>query len=89
MKNKFNSFISLLILLSISNLSAQDSFILNYENVDIKKVTQIRKEKFLKDTAIKENKHIILLPGRLTPWKGQNVAIDAAKIIVIKKNSIR
>ena len=48
---------------------------------DIKKVTQIRKEKFLKDTAIKENKHIILLPGRLTPWKGQNVAIDAAKII--------
>jgi general secretion pathway protein D len=40
MKNKFNSLISLLILLSISNLSAQDSFILNYENVDIKKVTQ-------------------------------------------------
>ena len=48
---------------------------------NLKKVTQIRKEKFLTDTGIRENKHIILLPGRLTRWKGHNVAIDAAKII--------
>ncbi len=48
---------------------------------DMKKVTQIRKEKFINDTGIIENKHIILLPGRLTHWKGQHVAIDAAKII--------
>ena len=48
---------------------------------NLKKVTQVRKEKFLTDTGIRENKHIILLPGRLTRWKGHNVAIDAAKII--------
>ena len=51
---------------------------------NLKKVTQIRKEKFLKDAGIKEDKHIILLPGRLTQWKGHNIAIDAAKIICEK-----
>ena len=71
MKNKFNSFISLLILLSISNLSAQDSFILNYENVDIKKVTQ--------DIAQFSKKTIILDPrvkGKITIYSNANLDRD-------------
>ena len=34
--------------------------------------------------SIDENKHIILLPGRLSNWKGHKVAISAAALI--KKN---
>ena len=71
MKNKFNSLISLLILLSISNLSAQDSFILNYENVDIKKVTQ--------DIAQFSKKTIILDPrvkGKITIYSNANLDRD-------------
>ena len=71
MKNKFNSFISLLIFLSISNLSAQDSFILNYENVDIKKVTQ--------DIAQFSKKTIILDPrvkGKITIYSNANLDRD-------------
>ena len=56
------------------------------EYFNLKAVTEIRKEKFLSSLAISENSHIILLPARLTSWKGHNVALDAAKII-IEKNS--
>ena len=48
---------------------------------DVKKVTEYRKEKFLKQFGISENNHIILLPGRLTSWKGHFVALKAAKIL--------
>ena len=51
MKNKFCTFF---ILLLVVPLSAQDSFILNYEDVDIKKVTQ--------DIAQFSKKTIILDP---------------------------
>ena len=56
------------------------------EYFNLKAVTEIRKEKFLSSLAISENSHIILLPARLTSWKGHYVALDAAKII-IEKNS--
>lgn len=48
---------------------------------NMKKVTQYRKESFLKNFSIDESKHIILLPGRLSSWKGHNLAIETARII--------
>ena len=48
---------------------------------DLKAITRLRKESFLNEISINEHKHIILLPGRLTEWKGQLVAIKAAKIL--------
>lgn len=50
---------------------------------DLNAITRIRKESFLNDISINEQKHIILLPGRLTEWKGQLVAIKAAKILAL------
>ena len=46
-----------------------------------KGVSLIRKENIIKGLNISEDHHIILLPGRLTSWKGQEIAIDAAKYI--------
>ena len=51
---------------------------------DLNAITRLRKENFLKNISIDENKHIILLPGRLSNWKGHKVAISAAALI--KKN---
>ena len=46
-----------------------------------KRISIQRKENALSDLRIPENRHIILLPGRLTSWKGHDVAIEAAKYI--------
>ena len=51
---------------------------------DAKSVSEIRKEKFLSSLMISERTHIILLPARITGWKGHNVAIDAVKILTEK-----
>tara|TARA_X000001036_G_C20662226_1_gene799371 strand:- start:842 stop:2008 length:1167 start_codon:yes stop_codon:yes gene_type:complete len=48
---------------------------------DLKSVTLIRKEKLLSKLSLSENAHVILLPARITSWKGHMVAIDAAYII--------
>ena len=48
---------------------------------DIQSVTQKRKEIFLSNLSIRENTHILLLPGRITSWKGHETAIEAAKEI--------
>ncbi len=48
---------------------------------NLKTITRVRKESFLNEISISEQKHIILLPGRLTEWKGQLAAIKAAKIL--------
>ena len=50
---------------------------LNY--FDINTVTQTRKEILLKSFSISEKTHIILLPARISMWKGHFVAVDAAK----------
>ena len=42
------------------------------------------KKKFLSSLGISERTHIILLPARITAWKGHNVAIDAVKILIDK-----
>jgi len=50
---------------------------LNYFSINA--VTQTRKEVFLNSFSIAENTHIILLPARISMWKGHFVAVDAAK----------
>ena len=41
-------------------------------------------KKLLKDWEIKKDKKIILLPGRLTPWKGQELFIEAINLVNIE-----
>jgi glycosyltransferase involved in cell wall biosynthesis len=57
----------------------------NYFN--IQKILPIKLEKFAKQHGIDRNKFIILLPGRLTQWKGQKIFIDAIKLLS-EKNDI-
>ena len=45
------------------------------------KVLPIKLDKFSKQNNIDRNKFIILLPGRLTYWKGQKIFIEAIKLL--------
>ena len=45
------------------------------------KILPLKIDKFSKQNNIDRNKFIILLPGRLTPWKGQKVFIEAIKLL--------
>ena len=49
----------------------------NYFNPQ--KILPIKLDKFSKEYKIDRNKFIILLPGRLTNWKGQKIFIEAIK----------
>ena len=51
----------------------------NYYN--IQKVLPIKIDKFSIQYKIDRNKFVILLPGRLTPWKGQRIFIEAIKLL--------
>ena len=51
----------------------------NYFNPQ--KILPIKIDKFAKENHIDRNKFIILLPGRLTSWKGQKIFIEAIKIL--------
>ena len=51
----------------------------NYFNPQ--KILPIKLEKFAKAYNIDRNKFIILLPGRLTSWKGHKIFIEAIKIL--------
>jgi len=44
-----------------------------------KRVLPVKADKFSKEYKIDRNKFIILLPGRLTSWKGQLIFIEAIK----------
>ena len=46
-----------------------------------KKITPLKQDKFCKEHKIDRNKFIILLPGRLTSWKGQKLFIESFKIL--------
>jgi len=54
----------------------------NYFNPQ--KVLPIKLDKFSKQNNIDRNKFIILLPGRLTYWKGQKIFIEAIKLLYEK-----
>ena len=56
----------------------------NYFNPQ--KISPIKLEKFSKEHNIDRNKFVILLPGRLTYWKGQKIFIEAIKILSDRKN---
>ena len=45
------------------------------------KIPSFKIEKFFKQFKIDKNKFIILLPGRLTYWKGQKIFIEAIKFV--------
>ena len=51
------------------------------------KVLPSKIDKFCKDNKIDRNKFIILLPGRLTYWKGQKIFIEAIKLIAEQENT--
>jgi len=51
------------------------------------KILPIKLEKFSRQNSIDRNKFIILLPGRLTYWKGQKIFIEAIKILSEKNDT--
>ena len=57
----------------------------NYYNPQ--KILPIKLDNFCKQNNIDRNKFIILLPGRLTYWKGQKIFIEAIKLLN-EKNDI-
>ena len=57
----------------------------NYFNPQ--KILPIKIEKFSKENHIDRNKFIILMPGRLTSWKGQKIFIESIKLLS-EKNDI-
>jgi len=59
---------------------------INLNYFDPKKIVPSKIEKFLKKHEVDRNKFIILLPGRLTSWKGQKVFIEALKLLNEKEN---
>jgi len=58
---------------------------INTKYFDSQKISSLKVEKFLAEKKIDRNKFIILLPGRLTEWKGQKIFIEAIKIIKEKE----
>jgi glycosyltransferase involved in cell wall biosynthesis len=56
----------------------------NYFNP--KKIIPSKLEKFSKQNNIDRNKFIILLPGRLTHWKGQKIFIEANKLLAERED---
>ena len=51
-----------------------------------KKTSTLKRNQFSKENNIDRNKFIILLPGRLTNWKGQKVFIEAFKLLAEREN---
>ena len=57
---------------------------INTSYYNSKKISSIRIDKFSKEQNIDRNKFIILLPGRLTAWKGQKIFIESIKLLIEK-----
>ena len=60
---------------------------INTKYFNPQKILPIKIEKFAKENKIDRNKFIILLPGRLTFWKGQKIFIESIKLLS-EKNDI-
>ena len=58
----------------------------NYFNPQ--KILPLKLDKFSKENNIDRNKFIILLPGRLTYWKGQKIFIEAIKLLYEKNDML-
>ena len=59
---------------------------INTDYFDGRKISKSKTDKFYKDWNIDKNKFIILLPGRLTNWKGQKIFIEALNLLNLKEN---
>ena len=57
---------------------------INVDYFDPTTKTEIEEKKLLKNWGIVENKKIILLPGRLTSWKGQELFLEAINMVNIQ-----
>ncbi len=54
---------------------------INVDYFDPTTKTELQEKKILKKWGIEENKRIILLPGRLTSWKGQELFLEAINLV--------
>ena len=54
---------------------------INTDYYDPNKTKPLDEEKLLLDWGVKKNKKLILLPGRLASWKGQEMFIEAVNLI--------
>jgi glycosyltransferase involved in cell wall biosynthesis len=57
---------------------------INVDYFDPTTKTEIEEKKLLKSWKIESNKKIILLPGRLTYWKGQELFLEAINLVNIQ-----
>jgi glycosyltransferase involved in cell wall biosynthesis len=57
---------------------------INVDCFDPTTKTEIEEKKLLKNWGIVDNKKIILLPGRLTSWKGQELFLEAINMVNIQ-----
>ena len=60
---------------------------INLDYFNKKNISIVKREKLKIDWQISEGKFIILLPGRLTAWKGQEKLIEALNILVEDYNN--
>jgi glycosyltransferase involved in cell wall biosynthesis len=57
---------------------------INVDYFDPTTKTEIEEKRLLKNWGIADNKKIILLPGRLTSWKGQELFLEAINMVNIQ-----
>ncbi|MDB3888452.1 glycosyltransferase family 4 protein [Candidatus Pelagibacter sp.] len=57
---------------------------INVDYFDPTTKTDVEEKKLLENWQIEENKKIILLPGRLTSWKGQELFLDAINLVNVQ-----
>ena len=61
---------------------------INVDYFNSKNISILKQEKLKQDWGISSNKFTILLPGRLTYWKGQEKFIEALNILLVDYNFI-
>jgi len=57
---------------------------INVDYFDPTTTIETEEKKLLKDWEIEDNKKIILLPGRLTSWKGQELFLEAVNLVNVQ-----
>ena len=57
---------------------------INVDYFDSSTKTEVEEKQLLKEWGIEKNKKIILLPGRLTSWKGQELFLEAINLVNIQ-----
>ena len=55
---------------------------INVYYYNLKNISILKQEKLIKEWKLGSNKFTILMPGRLTPWKGQEKFIESLNILI-------